>query len=66
MSDTWKFVGVAIAIFAAGIIAILIFSALWFRIGLGAAIVVLVGGLLLFAWRTDRKDKEARAELESM
>lgn len=36
------------------------------RIGLGAAIVIVCGGLLLFAWNTDRKDREARAGLDEL
>ena len=40
-----------------GVLGILIFDAIWLRVGLGAAIVVVCGGLLLFAWNTDRKDQ---------
>jgi len=56
----------AIAIFVAGLIGILLFSELWYRIGLGATIAVLVAVLLFLGWRTDRKDREAREELESI
>ena len=34
------------------------------RIGLGAAIMIVVGGLLFFAWRQDQKAKASRAGLE--
>ena len=47
-------------------LGILIFDAIWFRVGLGAAIVVVCGGLLLFAWNTDRKDKATRAGLNEL
>lgn len=57
---------VAIAIFVAGLIGILLFSELWYRIGLGAAIAVLVAVLLFLGWRTDQKDREAREELEGI
>ena len=48
------------------LLGILIFDAIWFRVGLGAAIVVVCGGLLLFAWMTDRKDRAARAGYEDL
>jgi Flp pilus assembly protein TadB len=54
----------AIAIFLAGIVAVVLFSALWFRIGLGTAVVLLSAVLIYFAWRSDRKAREARAGLE--
>ena len=66
MSYALKLAGAGIAFLLAGVIAIVLFSALWFRIGLGAAIVVMVGGLLLLAWREDRKAREARAGLEDI
>ena len=57
---------VAIAIFVVGLVAIFLFSELWYRIGLGAAIAVLVAVLLYLGWRTDQKDREAREELEGI
>ena len=51
---------------AAGIVAILLFSALWFRIGLGSAIVLLVVVLLFLGWRSDKKAEREREELESI
>jgi Flp pilus assembly protein TadB len=59
-----KLAGVGILILLLGILGIWLFSAIWLRIGLGAAIVVVVGGLLLFAWRQDQKAKRAREGLE--
>jgi hypothetical protein len=49
-----------------GVLGIIIFDRIWYQIGLGAAIVVVCGGLLFFAWWTDRKDRAARAGLEDI
>ena len=62
----FKLAGAAIAILLIGVLAILIFDAIWFRIGAGAALVVVFGGILLLAWRTDRKDKAKRAGLDEL
>ena len=61
-----KHAGAPIAILLLGVLGILLFDAIWFQVGLGAAIVVVCGGLLFFAWWTDRKDKAARAGLEDV
>jgi len=61
-----KLAGVAIAILLIGLLAILIFDAVWFRIGAGAAIVIVFGAILLLAWRTDRKDKAKRAGIDEL
>ncbi len=55
--------GAAIAIFLAGILVIVLFNKLWIRAGFGTALLVVGGGLCLFAWLTDRKAKRARAGL---
>jgi cbb3-type cytochrome oxidase subunit 3 len=34
------------------------------RMGLGAAMVIFFGGILLWAWRQDKKAKASRAGLE--
>jgi len=57
---------VAIGVAAAGVIGILLFTELWYRIGLGATMAVIVALLLYLGWRKDKKDAEAREELESM
>ena len=62
----FKLAAVAIAILAIGLLAIVIFDAVWFRIGAGAAIVIVFGGLLLLAWNTDRKDKAKRAGIDEL
>ena len=61
-----KYAGAAIAVLLLGVIGILIFDAIWFRVGLGAAILIVCGGLLLFAWMTDRKDRAKRAGLDQI
>jgi hypothetical protein len=62
----FKLAGAAIAILLIGVLAILIFDAIWFRVGLGAARVLVFGGILLLAWNTDRKDKAKRAGLDEL
>jgi hypothetical protein len=64
VSYALKLAGAAIAFLIVGVVAILIFEALWFRIGLGAALIVLCGGVLLVAWRADRKARAAREGLD--
>ena len=64
MSYALKFAGIAIGCLLIGVLGLLIFDAIWVRIGLGAAVVIVVGGLLYFAWRQDQKAKESRAGLE--
>ena len=49
-----KLGGAAIVILLAGAIAIVIFGDIWTDVGLGAATIVVVGGLLLLAWYLDR------------
>jgi hypothetical protein len=61
-----KYAGALIAVLLLGVLGIIIFDRIWYQIGLGAAIVVVCGGLLFFAWWTDRKDRAARAGLEDI
>ena len=61
-----KLAGVGIAILLLGVLGVLIFDAIWFRIGMGAAFVLVFGGIVLLAWRSDRKDKERRAGLDEL
>jgi uncharacterized membrane protein YccC len=61
-----KFAGALIAVLLLGVLGIVIFDRIWYQVGLGAAIVIVFGGLLFFAWRTDRKDKAARAGLDKI
>ena len=64
LSYGFRLAGAGIALLLLGGLAIVLFSGLWVRVGLGAAIVVVVGSLLFFAWREDKKAREARAGLE--
>ena len=64
MGYALKFAGIGILVLLAGILGLVIFDALWLRMGLGAAVIIVVGGLLFFAWRQDQKAKASRAGLE--
>jgi hypothetical protein len=66
MSYVFKLGGAAILLLLLGVLGIVIFDRIWMQVGLGAAIVVVCGGLLLFAWMTDRKDRAARAGLDEL
>ena len=61
-----KLAGAAIVFLLAAALAILIFEDIWARVGIGAAIFVVVGGLLLFAWNVDRKGRAKRAGLDDL
>ena len=50
----------------AGALAIWLFSNVWMRVSLGAACLVVGGGLLLIAWRIDRKGREARKGIDEL
>lgn len=54
----------AVGLTALGLLGIFLFGELWIRIGIGAAVVVVVGGALLIAWQLDRKARASRAGLE--
>lgn len=64
MSYALKLAGAAILFLVAGLLILLLFEGIWTRVGLGAAVIVVVGGLLFFAWRTDKKARESRAGLD--
>jgi Flp pilus assembly protein TadB len=63
MGYALKLGGAMIAFLLLGVLAILIFGSIWMRIGFGAAAVLGIGVLVFFAWRSDRKAKEMRADL---
>ena len=62
----FKLAGAGILLLVVGIVAIVIFSNIWARVGIGAALVIVCGGLLLFAWNSDRKAREERAGVDEL
>lgn len=61
--EGWKYVAVLIAVFFAGVLVMRLFVNIWASVGIGAAIVVVVGGLLFLVWNSDRKAKAQREDL---
>ena len=62
----FKLAGAAILFLFIGVLGIVIFDRIWLRVGLGAALVIVFGGLLLVAWNVDRKDKAKRAGIDEL
>ena len=61
-----KITAAAIGLLCVGVLALIIFGNIWARVGIGAAIVIVCGSLLLIAWLADRREKAKRAELEDL
>lgn len=66
MALYFKYVAALVAVLLLGVLGIVLFNRIWYQVGLGAALAVICGGLLFFAWRTDRKDRAARAGLDDI
>lgn len=66
MSYPLKLGGAAIAFFLLGVLGIVIFGNIWARVGIGAALLLVFGGLLFFAWNFDRKEKEKRGGVDEL
>jgi Flp pilus assembly protein TadB len=66
MSYGLKLGGAGVLILLAGVVAIIVFGNIWARIGIGAAMVVVFGALLIFAWAFDRKERAKRQGLEDL
>jgi membrane protein implicated in regulation of membrane protease activity len=64
--NVFKVVGIAAAAVVIFVLGIVIFSATWARVGLVAALVVVLVPLLVWAWFSDRKRREQRAGLEDI
>lgn len=62
----FKLAAAGIAVLLGGVAVILLFDSIWYQVGLGAAIVIVIGGLLLVAWAVDRKDREKRAAIDEL
>lgn len=62
----FKLAAAGIAVLLGGVAVVLLFDSIWYQIGLGAAIVVVIGGLLLISWVVDRKDREKRAAIDEL
>jgi len=66
MSYAFKLAAVALALIVAFVLGIVIFERVWYKVGLGAALLVICAPLLFFAWRSDRKTRRAREGLEDI
>jgi Flp pilus assembly protein TadB len=62
----FKLAAAGIAILLGGVAVVLLFDSIWYQIGLGAAIAVVIGGLLAVAWVVDRRDREKRAAIDEL
>ncbi len=66
MSYVLKLGGAAVVFLLLGALGIVIFGNIWARVGIGAALLIVCGGLLLLAWSFDRKEKAKRAGVDEL
>ena len=66
MSYALKLAGAAIAFLLLGALILVVFDSIWLNVGLGAALILVFGGLIFLVWRVDRKDKAKRAGLDEL
>ena len=66
MSYPWKLAGTAMLMVVVAGLVILLFEDLWVRVGLGAALVVVFGGVIAFVWFLQRKDRERRKGVDEL
>ena len=56
----WHFTVIIVAAFAGAVLAIWVFDAVWARVGIGAAVLLLAFGLYLVKRSSDKKADRAR------
>jgi drug/metabolite transporter (DMT)-like permease len=66
MSYALKLAGAGALLVLLGVLGIVLLGEIWQQIGLGAAVVVVFGGLLFYAWRVDKKDKARRGGIDEL
>jgi Flp pilus assembly protein TadB len=66
MSYPWKLAGAAMLMVLAAALVIVIFEDIWVQVGLGAAVVVVFGGLLALVWLVQRKDRARRKGIDEL
>jgi Flp pilus assembly protein TadB len=66
MSYPWRLAGTAMLMVLVGALVIIIFEDVWLRVGLGAAMLVVFGGLIALVWLLQRKDRERRKGVDEL
>ena len=66
MSYALKLALAAIAFLVLGVLILVVFDSIWLHVGMGAALILVFGGLIFLVWRVDRKDKARRAGLDEL
>jgi Flp pilus assembly protein TadB len=66
MSYPWKLAGTAMLMVVVAALVIILFEDIWLQVGLGAAMVVVFGGVIAFVWFLQRKDRERRKGVDEL